>query len=229
MKKNAIFGLLAIVLVFGSVGCATVEYAFTPTENLKDPGFIMIGDSVGSFKCVGAYESYEWKFVLVRGEGDTDNDLFEIRNDNILVAKGNLSPRNYSIRVNILGKNQQDTGGSGGTIYTFTVTEEAPIPPRPVYGDKDAKTTLEGMWTDVIMVDYFYEFTGNVWRLSNDLYQEMGTFSINGSRVTFTFIEYSEDGGQTWKDIKKSEETKDFTFENNGNSLQIGTAWYRKK
>jgi len=134
-----IFGLLVTLLVFSFVGCGTVKVAFTPTEKLNNPGFILTGDSVGIFKYEGS--AYEWKFFLVNGAGDTDNNLFEIKNGNTLVAKKSLKPRDYSIRVKILGVNQNEADSGIQNVFTFNVAVEAP-PPKPI----DFPQNLQGRW-----------------------------------------------------------------------------------
>ena len=139
MKRNAFFGLLAILLVFGFVGCSTVSVTFTPTEIFDDPGYVLTGDSVGNF--TENDPSFEYKFSLVRGAGDTDNHLFEIKNGNILVAKRSLPPREYSVRIKMLGANQDEGNNGIQNIFTFTVTVEPP-PPEPV----DFPQGFQGSW-----------------------------------------------------------------------------------
>jgi hypothetical protein len=134
-----IFGLLVTLLVFSFVGCETVKVAFTPTEKLNNPGFILTGDSVGIIK--NENPAYEWKFFLVSGAGDTDNNLFEIKNGNTLVAKKTLKPRDYSIRVKMLGVNQNEADNGIQNIFTFKVAVEAP-PPKPI----DFPQNLQGRW-----------------------------------------------------------------------------------
>ena len=157
MKRNALFGLLAVLLVFGLIGCATGNVAFTPTELFNDPGFILTGDSVGHFTIEGPGYGITWKYLFTSGEGDTDNNLFEIKNGNVLTAKRGLGARDYSIRVKALGETQDNSSYGIQNIFTFTVTQEPP-PPEPI----DFPQSFQGSWIrrgDPLSITEFYDKT----------------------------------------------------------------------
>ena len=138
MKKNAFLGILAILLVFGFVGCMTfnpMDITFTPSEVFDDPGIILAGDIVGHFDYIGPTYGIEMTFLPARGDRGIDNDSFEVRNDNTLIAKRNLFPKEYNIRIRMLDvrnpeslRNDESYRGLTQNVFTFTVTKALEFP-----------------------------------------------------------------------------------------------------
>jgi hypothetical protein len=124
MYRNAFFGLLAILLVFGFIGCASLNVVLDLSDNLVDTGIILAGDTIGNFSHDGPGSPQGWRFLLTEGEGATDNHLFEIVNRNVLRARINLSAREYSVRVKVIGTSQDVEAHGIQDIFTFTVINE---------------------------------------------------------------------------------------------------------
>jgi hypothetical protein len=129
MKKNVnVFktiimnGIIISVILFYS--CATIgpdDIKFIPEYRLQSVGIVLQDENVGRF----SYEDrLNWRFELESGEGDTDNNLFEIVGDNQLIAKKILESRKYSIRVKMMGMTQ--TSGGIPRIFTFSISGEPP-------------------------------------------------------------------------------------------------------
>ncbi|MDR0910030.1 MAG: hypothetical protein LBM77_09730 [Spirochaetaceae bacterium] len=132
-------------------------FTFTPTADLQ-----VGNDNVGPMKSMGTFSNAvggtpAYSYSLVSGEGDTDNDLFNILdNTNLWVKSSALTEaREYSVRVQV--KDANDV--TFAKACTFTVAAEDD--PRV-----DAIVLVDNTWSDSNTIEYvgydtyeWYKFT----------------------------------------------------------------------
>jgi len=132
MQKNnygafTLLSLIAMAMVL--IACHTIGPNDVSFIKLQDGGVVSAGDTVGRFSYFDP-QGYSYRYTLVSGEGDKDNNLFEIANNNSLVAERTLTSRNYSIRVKMIGIKQDLDAYGYQKIFNFNV------------GDQPSRTTL---------------------------------------------------------------------------------------
>lgn len=155
MKKKVFVGFVIIILIaFLLNACVTTsakDLTFTQAKNSD----VEVGDIIGIF---GVPHGYLWRFVLVKGEGDADNNLFDIvdtGNQNIdsLKLKDFIptTSRTYSVRISLLGQNQ--TGPGLQRSFTFIITGK----------DYQFPTEFSGTWFRYgDDTDYIMRFENNI-------------------------------------------------------------------
>ena len=136
MKKNIFYAICVLLVTLGINGCISYNDMQLKLANGQND---IPSDAIGSFSF--SNPRYNNAFQLVRGEGDTDNGLFEIRRGRELILKNGVTPttKQYSVRV---AMGASSTAGGMQKIFTFTLpVKEAPEimlvqqqvsePPRP--------------------------------------------------------------------------------------------------
>ena len=116
--------VIAWTLIFNS--CITVsrptDIMFVPVQNLQFIGLVVDGENVGRIQTIaGKYILSNVKYVLVSGEGDKDNNSFEIKNNNTLIAKGIIFPGLYSIRVKQIRQDASNDTAGMQNYLTFII------------------------------------------------------------------------------------------------------------
>ena len=110
MRKNIffVFYLLMVLLVIN--GCLSYD---DMQLNISSEQTGTIGFTVGTF----SFPKYNYGFQLTRGDGDTDNNLFEISGKELRL-KSNVTPttKEYSVRV---AMGASSTAGGMQKIFTF--------------------------------------------------------------------------------------------------------------
>ena len=134
--KNIYFRAFILIVIITSTlvfsSCTTAKY-FIEQQPSGSSGFYLKGDVVGYLDGIDmtGFVRKDERYLLASGEGDTDNHLFEIRDNNILITKEILLPREYSVRVRVLSQNSSDTVQSSESGYfTFIVSGGNPWDPR---------------------------------------------------------------------------------------------------
>ena len=136
MRKSILFVFYLLMVTLAISGCMSYNDMQLKLANEQNGN---PSDAIGSFSF--SNPRYNNSFQLVRGEGDTDNSLFEIRRGRELIMKSGVTPvaKQYSVRVTMGASN---SSGGMQKIFTFTLpVKDAPEvilaqqqvsePPRP--------------------------------------------------------------------------------------------------
>jgi hypothetical protein len=136
MIRNIFYDLCVLMVTLAISGC--MSYNDMQLKLANDQNGIP-SDAIGSFSF--SDPRYNNSFQLVRGEGDTDNSLFEIRRGRELIIKSGVTPtaKQYSVRI---AMGASSTAGGMQKIFTFVLPvgdmpgailaqQQLSEPPRP--------------------------------------------------------------------------------------------------
>jgi hypothetical protein len=136
MNKNIFYVICVLLVTLGINGCMSYNDMQLRLANGQND---IPSDAIGSFSF--SNPRYNNAFQLVRGDGDTDNGLFEIRRGRELILKNGVTPttKQYSVRI---AMGASSTAGGMQKIFTFVlpvkeapevilVQQQVPEPSRP--------------------------------------------------------------------------------------------------